>query len=266
MDLFQILISDVAVDEIPHPIIARGEKLISLYPDANYRLLDETEIRKTLASHFEREVLAAYDRLNPYAYRSDLARYCFLYLYGGLYVDVGVFFHARLQLPRGAKFFAFRDMNLHSRKSWTVSNSIIYAEKGHPVLARAIKGVIQNCEAEYYGMTPLCPTGPTLLGRAVCEEDSNTVCCHGELLVLTPNHAQQNRAFVMDDGTIVAFAKPAEGGDLKSLGIPGTNNYNDFWRARNVYRVRTPDRNGEALAKSELAGCESSPSPDSSVA
>lgn len=236
MNLFQILITDQPNEQLPNAIRSRTARLVSCYPDANYRMVGDAEIRKTLAEHFEHEVLEAYERLNPYAYRSDLARYCFLYLFGGLYVDVGVSFHMRIQLPEGATFFAFRDVNLHARKSWAVSNTIIYAEKGHPVLAKAIQGVIKNCETEYYGMTPLCPTGPTLLGRAVCQEDSDTVCCHGEFLTLTPNHSQKNRAYVMDDGTIIAFAKPSEGGDLKSLGVFGTNNYNEYWHARRVYR------------------------------
>jgi mannosyltransferase OCH1-like enzyme len=244
MNLFQILITDVPNEKLPHTIAHSIEKLVSLYPDANYRMLHEAEIRDTLASSFGPEVLAAYERLNPYAYRSDLARYCFLYLFGGLYVDVGISFHARIPLPKGATFFAFRDANLHARKSWAVSNGIIYAEKGHPILAKAIQRVVENCQTEYYGMTPLCPTGPTLLGRVVCEEDSDTVCCYGEFLTLTPNLAKKNRAFVMDDGTIVAFPKPGEGGDLKSLGVQGTNNYNNFWHARKVYHSSATNGGG----------------------
>ena len=36
------------------------------------------------------KVRAAYDSLNPLAYKADLARYCILYKNGGWYLDVGL--------------------------------------------------------------------------------------------------------------------------------------------------------------------------------
>ncbi len=211
---------------------------MSFYPDAAYRLLGDADIRAMLAEHFEPAVQEAYRRLKPYAYRADLARYCLLYLYGGLYVDLGVTFHAKLDIPPGVTFFAFREMNYHTLKSWGVACAILYAEKGHPVLARAIQAVVKNCETNYYGVTPLCPTGPTLLGRAICKEDSDSVSCQGELMDLTPTRDKRNRAFVLDDGTIVAFGKSGDGGDLTHLGLTGTNNYNHLWGKRRVYGPR----------------------------
>jgi hypothetical protein len=52
---------------------------------------------------------------------------------------------------------------------------------------------------------------------------------------LTPTHGQKNRAFVLPDGTIMAWSKPAGGGDLTGLGARGVNNYNELWAARKVY-------------------------------
>ena len=53
---------------------------------------------------------------------------------------------------------------------------------------------------------------------------------------LTPQHNKKNKAMVLSDGTIVAFNKEAKGGDLKALGCKGTNNYNDYWNQRNIYK------------------------------
>jgi hypothetical protein len=47
----------------------------------------------------------------------------------------------------------------------------------------------------------------------------------GESIHLTPTHTNKNLAFVLPDGTIFAFHKPAGSGDLTALGGKGTNNY-----------------------------------------
>jgi hypothetical protein len=58
---------------------------------------------------------------------------------------------------------------------------------------------------------------------------------YGDYLELTPTHEQKNRAFVLPDGTIMAWSKPSGGGDLTGVGAKGVNNYNELWAARNVY-------------------------------
>ena len=39
-------------------------------------------------NNFESDVLYAYDSLIPSSYKSDLFRYCILYKYGGIYLDI----------------------------------------------------------------------------------------------------------------------------------------------------------------------------------
>jgi hypothetical protein len=84
-------------------------------------------------------------------------------------------------------------------------------------------------------MSPLCPTGPNLLGQSIAKYGSNWRIMFGDDLELTPGHPKKNRAYVLPDGEIVAWGKCAEGGDLTALGAQGVNNYNDFWHARRVY-------------------------------
>ena len=99
--------------------------------------------------------------------------------------------------------------------------------------------IISNCRDGYYGVTPLCPTGPTLLGEALAAHRANPRHLFGDFLELTPTYPQKNRAFVLDDGAIFAWGKRAEGGDLTALGIRGGNNYNDLWTARKIYELPT---------------------------
>ena len=53
-----------------------------------YFLYDDDDCRLFIKEHFSTDVLNAYDRLIPYAYKADLWRYCVLYIYGGIYLDI----------------------------------------------------------------------------------------------------------------------------------------------------------------------------------
>jgi hypothetical protein len=81
----------------------------------------------------------------------------------------------------------------------------------------------------------LCPTGPSLLGAALAANGGETNFVYGDYLELTPTHEQKNRAFVLPDGTIMAWSKPSGGGDLTGIGAKGVNNYNELWAAKQIY-------------------------------
>ena len=42
--------------------------------------------------------------------------------------------------------------------------------------------------------------------------------------------------FIMDmEDKLIAIRKPSDGGDIKSVGFNGTNNYVEMWKEKNVY-------------------------------
>ena len=94
-----------------------------------------------------------------------------------------------------------------------------------------------NVDNKYYGMTPLCPTGPSLWGRSIaeCATETHAGLFFGDCTELTPLHADKNKCFILPDGTMVAESKRANGGDLTALGAKDTNNYNEFWHSKQVY-------------------------------
>lgn len=235
MQISQIYISD-SDGALPPYLNRCVERVKACYPDMPHVLYGDAALREFLGRHFDADVLAAYDKLNPYAYRSDLARYCLLYELGGWYFDVSVMPLNGLHVESDVDTLAFRDIQIHSSTSWACACGIIFARSRHPVLETAIKKVVENCRNEYYGITPLCPTGPTLFGQAFAEHGADPRCLFGDLQVLTPLHPNKNIAFVLPDGTLLALRKPTAGGDLAELGAKGTNNYNEFYASRTVYR------------------------------
>jgi hypothetical protein len=56
--------------------------------DCIHYLFDDYECRAFIAFEYPDDVLYAYDRLIPTAFKADLWRYCVLYKYGGAYMDI----------------------------------------------------------------------------------------------------------------------------------------------------------------------------------
>ena len=204
---------------------------------ARYKLYGDDEIRKLLQDRFPSEVLAGYESLAPYAYKADLARYCILHEEGGWYFDIGMRSAVtQIQVPSEVSLIAFREINKYTLTSYACDNCIIYSKPRGPTTAKAIELALENIRQENYGLTPLCPTGPSLWGRAIALTGADKSIIFGDSIELTPLHNIMNKAMVLPDGTILAFKKSAAGGDLQSLGATGTNNYNEFWHSRSVYK------------------------------
>jgi mannosyltransferase OCH1-like enzyme len=58
-------------------------------PEYAYRYYNGTERREWLKKNMGHTILAAYDKVNPNAYKADIFRYSIVYKYGGCYLDVG---------------------------------------------------------------------------------------------------------------------------------------------------------------------------------
>ena len=73
------------------------------------------------------------------------------------------------KIPENMKLLAFRDVQRNSRWEWACANGAFYVTANHPGLTRSIEIILEHCRHNYYGATPLCPTGPTVGGRAIAE-------------------------------------------------------------------------------------------------
>lgn len=74
--------------DLPYHMKENVEKIKRENPEFNVYVYDEEDCRKFLREHFDPKVLDAYDSLIPKSYKSDLWRFCILYIYGGIYIDI----------------------------------------------------------------------------------------------------------------------------------------------------------------------------------
>ncbi|RWH29636.1 glycosyltransferase [Mesorhizobium sp.] len=240
MPLFSILITDGGSEHLSGLVAENIHSLTAAHPGDEHRLFREAELAEFISTHFGAEVLSAFRTLRPYSYKADLAKYCLLYEQGGLYADLSYFFLRGVPRADG-KLSIFRDFL--SSTPWDTSIGVVAAPPRHKALAKAIELVCAIVKREYYGPTALCPTGPTLFGKAValtCEPEDLIV---GEALRSVPSAAplQPSADFghcLSHDGEPVAFKRKRGGKPISHLGIGGGNRYNRLWRSREVYRDR----------------------------
>ena len=246
-NLFQILISDEDYTQLPPPLDYLAQDLSNSFRNIEYSFWNDSRILQFLKSEFEEDVCMAYESLVPFAYRSDLARYCLLFHFGGWYFDLGT----QLANPKQPIadiddsmdmlfFWDIGDLFSPARSFYDCMNGIIYSKPLNPILRTAIDLVIKNCKEKFYGTDSMSPTGPGVLGRAVAIHGKNQRHYDGHFIQLTPQHSQGNRAYVLRDGTIFAWHRSHFTNNPKpllDLGVKGGNDYRKLWRDRMIYKT-----------------------------
>lgn len=242
----QIFLSNLD-ERLPEALSLQVSRFKSLYTNCHYLCFDRTNLRDWIGDVMDQSVLFAFDCLKPLAFKADLARYCLIYHYGGWYGDITLKPLVGMRLASEIDFAFFYDsgsgLPSPMRSSHDVMNAFFYSKARHPVLSSTIEQILKNVNERYYGFTSLCPTGPTLFGRSVAQFAPSPKMLMGHFIPLTPSHPNQNKAFVAQDGSIVALHKSAwhsnhpTGGNLSSFGIKGSNNYQELWQNRDIYLI-----------------------------
>ena len=166
--------------------------------DCIHYLFDDNECRAFIAREYPDHVLCAYDRLIPTAFKADLWRYCVLYKYGGVYLDIklrflggggggGVSLRAIVERWLGGGvgagdglFVLERDaVGLWPTGRFGIHNAFIITKPKNPILLECIYRIVSASRSDDIGgcgggvtdaygvgwMTrPLFVTGPGLLG------------------------------------------------------------------------------------------------------
>ncbi|WP_320667825.1 glycosyltransferase [Prochlorococcus sp. MIT 1307] len=242
-NISQIFLTDLSID-LPIFLSDASNSIKNKFKDYEHKVYNNEELRFFIKSNFDSEVLWAYDVLKPYSYKSDLGRFCLLYQQGGWYFDIAIKCLSNFQVCSNVDMICFRDEQRHSSTSWAVAGGIIWSKSGNNILSTAIKMIIQNCRERWYGRTPLCPTGPSLFGEAIAKENRDKNIIFGYLDRPNIPFTKKNIPFLrklfkskfrLANHKTFALVKPASGGDLKALGVHGSNNYNQFWKSKTVY-------------------------------
>lgn len=227
--------SGLVPNDMPFAVRENIASIKAQHPKASYKLWGAWELRAFIKAHFERDVLDAFDSLKAYALKADLARYCLLYIEGGLYSDLSNHFLNPLALPQGKTLACFRDHKPLHGAVWMAQNTIIYAEPQEPEIKLAIDLVVANVQKKDYGVSSLAPSGPVLFGRVFAALGRCDAYHIGEALNLQVEGALNRSCYVAPDGTLVAVRLQGGGGKPSQLGLKDTNVYGEMWDRREIY-------------------------------
>ena len=182
------------------------EKLKKDNREFEHHLYDDNMCRKYIKQNYSKDVLDAFDKLIPGAYKADLWRYCILYKKGGIYLDI------KFQCAKGFKLikltdkeyfvldrpfakmmdveeelniinnrnyysniFSNIDTNYWKNKNIGIYNAFMVCKPKNPVLLECINKIVEHTKTNYYGHNPLYVTGPGLLGDLYFKNNFNKI-------------------------------------------------------------------------------------------
>jgi len=191
-------------------------------PEFRHFLFDDQECREFLAQYYDSEVLYAYDSLIPGAYKADLWRYCVLYKYGGIYLDIKYQCangFKLIQLTDRAYFVKDREQNRHG-----IYNAFMVCPAGDPIMGKCIQRVVENVRNRFYGKSSLEVTGPNMMTALFTPNERR------ELVTLYhDNHGRH----IVYNGTIILTIYPEYRSEQKRF--QKTLYYDDLWKRREIY-------------------------------
>ena len=137
-------------------------------PEFTHYLYDDAMCRDFIKDNFDEDVVYAFDKLKPGAFKADLWRYCILYIKGGIYLDI--------------KYYCinnFKLINLTDKEYWVkdrpqFNNNGIYQAfmvclPKNIILKKCIDEIVENCKYSIYYNNSLYDTldytGPGLLAN-----------------------------------------------------------------------------------------------------
>ena len=136
-----------------------------LNPEYKYSLYDAKDREDFIEEYFDNRVLEAYRKIIPGAFKADLWRYCILYIYGGVYIDIDTICLGKLDdfINDSIEFMTPIDLD----KGYKLSNGFIASIPKSPILMSCIHRILYNVENNLIPKDRLDFSGPGLLGRAI---------------------------------------------------------------------------------------------------
>lgn len=244
-NIHQIFLSDND-EKLPDLFKESSQTVKSKLTHSNYKLYLKEELEEFILTNFSKDVFKAFQKLNPYALKKDLASYCLAYIKGGWFIDISIKINLSFDISKldSLEFLGFRDYGPGTLNpntlNYLIQTSIFYTKEKSKLIEKAIEISVKNCKEEFYGLTPSCITGPSVLGRSQAYFGTNNKQLIGFFMPLTDQFRQKNRSYILPTGDIFAVHKDtwlseARGGDLKAFGAKGTNNHLDMYANKMVY-------------------------------
>jgi len=209
--------------DLPPLMKANYDFLVESNPKITFHLYDDNDCIEFIKNNFEQDVLYAYKSLIPSSYKSDLWRYCVLYINGGIYMDI------KYRCVNGFKFLDLTDKEYFVR-DYNINDTytaLIVTLPGNEILHKCIRQIVENVKNKYYGNGCLDPTGPGLLGKYFTREEKNSMEMYHSLI------ESINKYYIVKDDRIIL--RIYDGYRDEQSKFQKLKHYSQLWNDRNIY-------------------------------
>jgi mannosyltransferase OCH1-like enzyme len=201
-------------------------------PEFDYYLYDDNDCREFIKNNYDESVVNAFDSLIPGAYKSDLWRYCILYINGGIYFDLKFYTVTPLSsiLHYGPTLFV-KDRFLsymRPKAKYNLYNAFMISTPKNPIFKYCIYDIVNSCKFKLYKKNPLDITGPGLLGHIIIKYFPNKYYDYTKFI-----HNEGGIVKVINDNIIIFAEYPEYRYDQKLF--QKTKRYDELWTNRKIY-------------------------------
>lgn len=230
--------SDRAIPKVIHKTLIVGDKNIKNVPGGIQKAMDSfkkknpgyemrfynyNDCLEYIYRHYGPKMVDYFERLKPYTYKSDLMRVLLLYNEGGFYSDIKEVCIGSFDkiFPKDMTWFSAED-----RPPFHMVTGFIAAPPRHPWIKRMIQLILLNIDDNYYGYSPLYPTGPALFFLACDLKNKKSTDVFGEFIT-------KGRHRIVYKNKPILYTKYDDGKiNWKEL---GGNDYTQMWNDSKVY-------------------------------
>jgi mannosyltransferase OCH1-like enzyme len=194
-------------------------------PEFNHQLFDDIDCQDFIRDNYETKVLDAYNTLIPGAFKADLWRYCILYKYGGIYLDI------KYNCINDFKLISLTDKeylvkDIHDNGAY---NALIICMPKNDIMLQCINTIVKNVQIQFYGDSCLSVTGPNMLFSLLTKiEISN-------LLIELQHTINNGKKYISYKGIKSLEEYPQYRYEQNVHSITG--HYANLWSSRNIYYI-----------------------------
>ena len=117
------------------------ENIKKYAPEYTHKVYDDNDCIQFLKEHYDENVLRTFTTLNRGPHKADLIRYCLLYTYGGIYLDI------KTELIRPLRDIFVKDDIVYSVLSYAkdhIYQGILSTPPKHPLFLELIKFIVHT--------------------------------------------------------------------------------------------------------------------------
>ena len=210
--------------ELPPKMRECVDSIQACNPQFSHFLYDDQECREFIAANYDNEVLYSYDTLAPGAFKADLWRYCVLYKYGGVYLDI------KYKCINGFSLIHLMDREYfvkdQEQNKDGIYNAFMICKAGSHIMHKCIQQVVENVRNRYYGTSSLSVTGPNMMTPLFTPNERR------QLVTLYHDDAGM---FIIYNGSHIMMIYPEYRAEQRRF--QKTQYYDELWKRREIYNI-----------------------------